>query len=227
MPARQMLFLDCVLNLLFVYRSLATCTIGGTTPTSKAVPPEQYPSQIAVMQNWSAIAVQESAAKTPQLLEILDTVAMREMINQTCPELYTTPAKKLLQRILDELSVSELMHTFSSECNNEGDTSLQNYAAAPYFYSLWQAYYLKLSRGSRFPQTTLNSAEVSEFKLPAFSSPNTTTPLARYPSTFEEAGSRLIYTGLNYAKIAGPNNGYCMLKLTKPNLALTFFCRTK
>ena len=213
MPARQMLFLGFVLKLLFVYRSSAKCTHGGTTPTSTAVPPEQYPIQVAVMQNWSAIAAKESAAKTPQLLEILDTVAMREMINQTCPELYAKPAKILLQRILDELSVSELMHTFSSGCNNEGDTSLQNYAAAPYFYSLWQAYYLKLSRGSRFPQTTLNSAEVSEFKLSAFSSPNTTTPLARYPSTFEEAGSRLIYTGLNYAKIAGPNNGYAEAKV--------------
>ena len=208
MPDRQILFLGFVLMVLYACNhSSATCTLGGTTPKSKAVPPEQYPSQITVMQNWSAIAAQESAAKTPQLLEILDTVAMREMINQTCPELYATPAKMLLQRILDELSVSELMHTFSSACNNEGDTSLQNYAAAPYFYSLWQAYYLNISRGSRFPQTTLNGAEVSEFKLPAFSGPNTTTPLARYPSTFEEAGSRLVYTGLNYAKIAGPNNG--------------------
>ena len=32
------------------------------------------------------------------------------------------------------------MHTFSSACNNEGDTNVKLAAAADYLYSLWQVW---------------------------------------------------------------------------------------
>ena len=87
------------------------------------------------------IARAKSAQYTEQLLEILDTPAIRQTLNATCPDLAHEHAKTLLTRILEELSVSELMHTFQSDCNNEGDTNLPVSAQGQYLYNIWQVPY--------------------------------------------------------------------------------------
>ena len=42
------------------------------------------------------------------------------------------------------------MHTFSSVCNNEGDTDLTHAAAADYLYSLWQVGFIQYVRYMNF-----------------------------------------------------------------------------
>lgn len=130
------------------------------------------------------------------------------MLKRTCPQIVNVSAQQLMGRIIDEIAVSELMHTFSSACNNEGDTNVKLAAAADYLYSLWQVYFLNISRGARFPETILNGAEMQLFRLPAFNGSAKVPTLDRFPRTFEDAGSRLIYTAINYEKVSGPNNGF-------------------
>ena len=59
-----------------------------------------------------------------------------------------------------------------------------------------QVYFLNLSRGIRLPETILNGAEIKLFRLPAFNGSKKVSGLDRFPTTFEEAGSRLIYTAV-------------------------------
>ena len=59
-----------------------------------------------------------------------------------------------------------------------------------------QVYFLNISRGLRFPETTLNGAEMQLFRLPAFNGSKKVPGKDRFPTTFEEAGSRLIYTAV-------------------------------
>ena len=54
-------------------------------------------------------AKEKSAAYTEQLLEILDTGAIRKMLKSTCPQLVNVSAQQLMGRIVDEIAVSELV----------------------------------------------------------------------------------------------------------------------
>ena len=93
-----------------------------------------------LLHTTTEIATVKSAQYTKQLLEILDTPAIRQTLNVTCPALAHENPQKLLTRILEELSVSELMHTFQSDCNNEGDTNLPVSAQGRYLYNIWQVH---------------------------------------------------------------------------------------
>ena len=70
-----------------------------------------------------------------------------------------------------------------------------------YFHILQsEVYFLDVFRGSRFPENVLNGAEMQLFRLPAFNTSNKTIPpLLRFPTTFAEAGSRLVYTAVHRA----------------------------
>ena len=57
----------------------------------------------------TGIAKEKSALYTDQLLEILDTAAIRSQLNKTCPQLLQVSAQQLMTRIVDELKVSELV----------------------------------------------------------------------------------------------------------------------
>ena len=94
--------------------------------TKHPTPSRQYPAQRAAMQNLSATAYRRSVAQRQAALDILDTKDVREVMNKSCPALSKRPAHEILRRLLDELAVSELMHTFNSNAthNNEGDTDL-------------------------------------------------------------------------------------------------------
>ena len=61
-----------------------------------------------------AIAEEKSVSYSQQLLDILGTVAMRQMLNRTCPQLYHAPAQQLMDRIVEEISVSELVRRVGS-----------------------------------------------------------------------------------------------------------------
>ena len=62
----------------------------------------------------------------------------------------------------------------------------------------FQVDYLKLFRGPRLPASTLNFVEQDVFNLPPFANA-TAKDLNALPTTFEGAGSRLIYTAVSYS----------------------------
>ena len=69
-------------------------------------------SVLTLMINNTDTAKEKSAAYTDQLIEILDTSAIRKQINKTCPQLLHVSAQQLMTRIVDELAVSELVQSF-------------------------------------------------------------------------------------------------------------------
>lgn len=159
-------------------------------------PPRQTAAQKQIFATKQRAAVTASAAATPQLLRLLDELAVRTALSNACPAAAHLPAPLILDRLRAEVGVAELAHTFASQPDGFfTDVSLDLLRDFQWFLNPWQVRLLEIAKGGAPPEVNPLelSAEPAVFGCVPFQNES-------FP-TWTEAADRLVYTANNVRQL--------------------------
>lgn len=137
------------------------------------------------------------------LLTALRSPAHRDYLRRFAPELASSSAEELLERMLQELEFAELVDNFGRpdepewNCGKSVTLDPERGPSAPYFYSQWMLQALEILPLDPANNVFLDAVETSIFGFPAF--PNASQP------DVETASSRPVYAGLNMYRASAGN----------------------